>query len=122
MLTFAIGSCQPTPDTDVESFQYMNTMRTLSTFLLGSALTVSTAFVNAQETTPHQDMHNAGQDLHTAGHETKQAAKDTGHATKKETKKGYNKTKAGTKKAYNKTKDTTKGAVEGAKEGAHQPE
>lgn len=53
----------------------------------------------------------AGQDMHAAGHDTKDAAKDTGHATKNETKKGYNKTKTGTKKAYHKTKKETKKAV-----------
>lgn len=92
----------------------------LGTLLLTAALLGGPAIAFSQSSnqdprTPRQDMHDAGQDA-------KQAAKDTGHATKKTTRKAYNKTKRGTKKAYNKTKDTTKGAVDGAKEGARQPE
>jgi hypothetical protein len=55
----------------------------------------------------------AGQDMHSAGHDTRNAAVDTGHATKTTTKKGYSKTKHGTKKVYHKTKHTTKKAWHG---------
>lgn len=70
---------------------------------------------------PSQDS-GAKQDMKDAGHETKDAAKDTGHAIDHGTKKAYHKTKRGTKKAWHKTEDTSRGAVNGAKEGAKQPE
>ena len=46
----------------------------------------------------------AGQDMHAAGHDTKNAAVNTGHATKK----GYHKTVRGTKTGYHKSVNATK--------------
>jgi Ni/Co efflux regulator RcnB len=91
----------------------------LSVLALGVALCGS-SMAFSQPFTPGQD--GAKQDMKDAGHETKNAAKDAGHGVKQGTKKGYNKTKRGTKKAWHKTKSTTTGAVNGAKEGAHQPQ
>jgi hypothetical protein len=104
----------------------MKTMYRISVFLLGFALAASASLVWGQhatttdETIRHEK--SAHQNMHDAGQNTKEAAKDVGEGTKKETKKAYHETKKGTKKAYNKTKNTTKGAMEGAKEGARQPE
>lgn len=64
----------------------------------------------------------AKQDMKNAGHDTKNAARSAGHGVKQGTKKAYHKTKHATKKAYHKTANTTKGAVNGAKQGAKQPE
>jgi hypothetical protein len=50
---------------------------------------------------------SASQDLHQAGHDTKNAAKDTGHGISEGTKKVYHKTASGTKKVAKKTKSTT---------------
>ncbi len=44
----------------------------------------------------------AKQDMKSAGHETKDAAKDTGHGIKQGTKKAYHKTKHATKKVGHK--------------------
>ena len=52
------------------------------------------------QTTPSQDIHRAGQ-------ETKDAAKDTGSAVKKTTKKTARRVKKGTKKVVNKGADAT---------------
>lgn len=104
---------------------YMKTNATFPALLLTAALVFTPALSLGQTT--------ATQDLKTAGHDTKDAAKDTGHAVKKGTTKAYDKTAHGTKKAYHatthatkkaavKTKDTAKGAVEGGKEGAKKPE
>jgi hypothetical protein len=90
----------------------------LPSLFLGAALAVTPALGWSQQTTTDQ---SAKQDMKDAGHETKDAAKDAGHGVKKGTKKAYNKTKNGTKKGWDKTKNTTKGAVNGAKEGAHEP-
>jgi Ni/Co efflux regulator RcnB len=98
----------------------MTTKRLIPFILLGAALACTPALIQGQET-PHQDS-GAKQDMRDAGHETKNAARDAGHGVKQGTKKAYHKTKYGTKKAWHKTKSTTKGAVEGAKEGAHQPQ
>jgi len=68
--------------------------------LLSAALTLSSARVFAA--TPGAGQ-TAGQDMKTAGHDTKDAAKSTGRGVKKGTKTGYRKTKNGTKKAYHKT-------------------
>jgi hypothetical protein len=93
----------------------MTTKRKLSAWILGGALVCGPALGWSQDTGAKQDMKDAG-------HETKNAAKDTGHAVKQGTKKAYHKTKHGTQKAWHKTKNTTTGAVNGAKEGAKQPE
>lgn len=60
----------------------------------------TTPFLQAQET--------AGQDLNNAGHDTKEAAKDTGKATKKAAKKTGHVVKKGTNKAAEKTEDGAK--------------
>lgn len=65
---------------------------------------------------------SAGQDMKSAGHDTKDAAKDAGKGVKKGTTKSWHATKKGTKTAYHKTWSTTKGAVNGAKAGAKQPQ
>lgn len=96
------------------------------TLLFAAALACSPMAVLGQS----RDDNSAIQDMHNAGRDTKDAAKDAGHgvkkgtekgynATKNGTEKGYNKTKRGTKRAWHKTENTTKGAVHGAKEGAH---
>ena len=88
--------------------------------ILGAALLLSPAF--AAPRLPQSDQGtSAKQDMKDAGHDTKNAAKDTGRGVKKGTKKGYSKTKHGTKKAWHKTKNTTRGAVDGGREGAHEP-
>jgi len=68
--------------------------------LLAFTLTLGSACVFAA--TP-MTVQTAGQDMKNAGHDTKDAAKDTGRGVKKGTKTGYRKTKNGTKKAYHKT-------------------
>ena len=99
----------------------MTTKRQLSALFLGAALVCGPALGWSQESTPSQD-NSAKQDMKNAGHETKDAANDAGNGVKHGTKRAYHKTKHGTKKAWHKTKNTTTGAVDGAKEGAHQPE
>lgn len=86
------------------------------------SLLFATALACTPSLTWSQDNTSAKQDMRDAGHETKNAAKDAGHGVKQGTKHAYRSTKRGTKKAWHKTKSTTKGAVEGAKEGAHQPQ
>lgn len=101
----------------------MTRHKTFSTFLLAAALACAPALALGQQNNgTDRDTHTAGQDMRNAGHDTKDAARDAGHATKKGTQKAYHKTKRGTRKAYNKTKNTTKGAIEGGKEGAHEPQ
>ena len=87
----------------------MNMRRHSVAFLLGAVLASAPALAWSRD--------SAKPDIKAAGHETKNAAKDAAHGTKK----AYNSTKRGTKKAWHKTKNTTKGAVEGGKEGAHEP-
>ena len=98
----------------------MRTKWQLSPFFLGAVLVCGPALGWSQPSSPSQDS-GAKQDMKNAGHETKSAAKDIGHGVKKGTKKAYHATKRTTKKVWHKTKDTTKGAVDGGKEGAHQP-
>ena len=114
---------------------YMKTSFQLSAlvpFFLGTALVCAPASGFSQPSNPSQD-NGAKQDMKDAGHETKDAAKDTGravdrgtekayHSTKQHTKKTYHSTKRGTEKAWDKTENTTKGAVNGGKEGARQPQ
>lgn len=99
----------------------MKTKLQLSALFLGATLSCGPAFGWSGQPAAAQD-NGAKQDMKDAGHETKGAAKDAAHGTKQGTKKAYHSTKRGTKKAWHKTKDTTKGAVNGAKEGAKQPE
>jgi hypothetical protein len=93
----------------------------MSALFLGAALLCGSVAGRSEQPAPAQD-NGPKQDMKDAGHETKDAAKDAAHGTKQGTKKAYHSTKRGTKKAWHKTKDTTKGAVNGAKEGANQPE
>ena len=58
----------------------------------------------------------AGQDMHKASADTKDAAKDTGHAVQKTTKKDTASTKSGTNKAYDKTKEGSTVAANKTKE------
>ena len=95
---------------------HRNTKQQLSALVLGAALACTSTLGRSQP----QDT-GAKQDMKSAGHETKDAAQDAGHGVKQGTKKAYHATKRTTKKVWHKTKDTTKGAVEGGKEGAHQP-
>lgn len=99
----------------------MTIFRNLSAFALGAALSVVPALAWGQQPYPGED-HTAKQDMKNAGHETKNAARDTGEGVKHGTQKAYHSTKQHTKHAWHKTENTTKGAVNGAKEGAHQPE
>jgi hypothetical protein len=99
----------------------MRTKSKLSALFLGATLVCGSALGWSQQPYPGQDS-GAKQDMKNAGHETKNAAKDAGHGVKQGTKKAYHSTKRGTKKAWRKTKNTTTGAVNGAKEGAHQPQ
>ena len=59
----------------------------------------------------------AAQDMHKAGAETKDAAKDTGHAVKSGTHKAYDKTKEGSTVAADKTKETSVKGYDRSKEG-----
>jgi hypothetical protein len=102
-------------------FFSMRTKWQVSAFFMGAVLACAPALVWSQSPSPSQDS-GAKQDMKDAGQQTKDAAKDAGHSVKQGTKKAYHKTKHGTKKAWHKTKDTTTGAVNGAKEGAKQPE
>ncbi len=99
----------------------MKVSKSLPVVVCGALLLCGISGAWATQTAPSQDT-SAKQDMKNAGHATKTAAKDAGQGTKKGTAKAYNKTKSGTKKAVNKTKSTTKGAVEGAQEGAKQPQ
>ncbi len=111
---------EPTPRRKTESLLFMTRHKTFSTFLLAAALACAPGLALGQQN--NDSGNTAGQDMHKAGHDTANAARHAAHATKKGTKKAYHKTKRGTKKAWDKTKNTTKGAVEGGKEGAHQPQ
>jgi hypothetical protein len=75
-----------------------NPMR-ISTIILASVLAASTA-CHAQ---------TAGQDMKSAGTDTKAAAKDTGHATATGAKKVYHKTTTGTKNTAHKVADSKAG-------------
>jgi hypothetical protein len=86
--------------------------------VLGAALMLAPGYVSARA----QNDTSAKQDMKNAGHDTKQGAKDAGHGVKKGTKHAWHSSKKGTKKAWKKTKNTTKGAVNGAKEGAREPQ
>jgi hypothetical protein len=118
---------QPTLRPCRESSQCMKTAKLVHVTFLAAALACAPSLVFASQSSSHED--TARQDMHKAGRDTKNAAKDTGHAvkngskhayhsTRNGTKKGWNKTKSGSKKAWHKTKGATKGAYNGAKNGA----
>ena len=100
----------------------MKTKNQIFALVIGATLVCGPALGFGQPSAALSQDSGAKQDMKDAGHETKEAAKDAGHSVKQGTKKAYHSTKRGTKKAWHKTKDTTKGAVNGAKEGAKQPE
>ena len=81
--------------------------KALASFVLTSALVLPT-LGHAQ---------TAGQDMHNAGTDTKNASVDTGHAVKHTTKKTYHKSKSGTAKVADKTKEGGTIAVDKTKEG-----
>lgn len=95
----------------------MKMTRQMSAILLGAALTCVPAFAFSQQPYPGED-HQAKQDMKNAGHETKQAAKDAGQGVKH----GAQKAKRHTKRGWHRTKNATTGAVNGAREGAHNPQ
>lgn len=74
-------------------------LRTAGTLILSAALslTLPTAAAFAQSGDS-----GAKRDMKSAGHETKDAVKDTGHGIKQGSKKGYHKTKHFTKKVGHK--------------------
>lgn len=72
--------------------------------LLTSALVCSAGTYGLAQT--------AGQDMKHAGHETKEAAKDTGRGIKRGTKTAYRKTKHGTKKVVHKSARATRHGAE----------
>jgi hypothetical protein len=108
----------------------MKAFQPLSALLLGAALISTPAFAIVHKSdpqdTPKQDIKAAGQDTKNAADKSADATKNgtqkAYHSTKRGTKKAYHSTKHGTKKAWNKTKSTTTGAVDGAKQGAKQPQ
>ncbi len=88
----------------------MNSLRipkALASLMLASALALPSCAL-AQ---------TAGQDMHAAGSDTKNAADNTGHAVKHTTKKTYHKSKSGTAKVAGKTKEGGTIAVDKTKEG-----
>jgi hypothetical protein len=104
----------------------MKTTKLIPVTLLAAALACTPALAIAGQSSARD---TAGQDVHQAGRDTKNAAKDSGRAVKNGSKDAYNdtkhgskkawhSTKKGTKKAWHKTKGATKGAYNGAKEGA----
>lgn len=104
--------------------------RAVSTLVLGAALGLLPAtgwglHTQSGDSTSAQSKSegssSAKQDLKTAGHDTKDAAKSTGKGVAKGTKSAYHATKKGTTTAAKKVGSTTKGAVTGAKDGAKKP-
>jgi len=93
----------------------------LTSLLLGTALACSPAIGWSRQPDPGQD-NTAKQDAKRAGHETKDAAKDSGRAVKHGTRQAYHSAKRHTKRAAHRTKNATRDAVQGAKEGAHNPQ
>ena len=86
-------------------------LRTLGGFVLATAITFGLSATSAHAQT-------AGQDMHSAGHDTKNAAVDTGHATKKVAKKTGHATKTGYHKTVNGTKDVGEDVGHGTKKAA----
>lgn len=93
----------------------MKTYGKFAALLLAATMACAPALAVGQENSGKQDMKDAG-------HESANAARDAGHGVKHGTKKAYHSTKRGAKKAGRKTKNTTKGAVNGGREGAHEPQ
>jgi len=114
-------AAKPTHPPKTESYIFMKINQSFSAFVLATALIAAPAAGFSQPTPPTQDS-GAKQDMKNAGTDTKNATKSAVNGTKQGTKKAYHKTKRGTKKAYHKTKSTTTGAVDGAKQGAKQPQ
>jgi hypothetical protein len=81
----------------------------ISSFVLVSGIAVGTGTLLAQ---------SAGQDLHHAGTDTKNAAKDTGSGVQKGTTKAYHGTKHTTTKAADKTKEGVTKGYDRTKEGS----
>jgi hypothetical protein len=102
--------------------RYMRKNIYWTTLLLGTALVCSPAMGWSQQPYPGQEDHTAKQDAKRAGHEAKDSVKDTGRAVKHGTKKAYRSTKYHGKRAAHRTKNATRGAVDGAKEGARNPQ
>lgn len=108
----------------------MNMSGKTSAFALAAVLVcggplISGSLLRAQDADQSHhssDSERAKQDMHRAGHETKNAARDAARGTKRGTKSAYYKSKDHTRRAVNKTKNTTKGAVRGAKAGAREPD
>ncbi len=73
-------------------------LRTAGALILAAALSVAVPAAAMAQTSDS----GAKQDMKSAGHETKDAAKDTGHGIKQGTKKSYHKTKHFTKKVGHK--------------------
>ena len=71
----------------------------LGSLALATALTLA---IPSLATAQPQNDSGAKQDMKSAGHETKAAAKDVGHGVKQGTKKAYHKTKHGVKKVHRK--------------------
>lgn len=124
-MTADILCAQPTLRPRCESSKCMKTAKLFSASLLAAALAITPVLATAQSS----EGDAARQDVHRAGHDTKDAAKHTGRAVKNGTRDTYNDTKSGTKKTWHKTKHTskkawhktkgaTKGAYNGAKDGA----
>ncbi len=100
----------------------MKTSLQATAVLLSAALVCTPALLWSQQPYPGQEDHRPKQEMKDAGHEAKDAARDTGHAVKHGTQKAYHSTKRHTKRAARKTRDTVRGGVDGAREGARQPE
>jgi len=94
----------------------------LPAMLMGAALACAPALAWSQQPYPGQEDHRAKQDAKDAGHEAAQAARDTGHAVKHGTEKAYHSTKRHTRNAAHRTKNAVRGGVNGAREGAHEPQ
>jgi hypothetical protein len=88
--------------------------RTTTLALFTSALLFAPALTQAQ------DNNSASQDVKTAGHDTKDAAKSTGHAVAKGTKTTAHATKTGTVKGYDKSKETGTKGDDKSKEGTEK--
>ena len=99
----------------------MTTRWQISALVLGAALACTPALGWTQQPYPGED-HRAKQDARDAGHEARDAARDTGRAVKHGTQKAAHSTKRHTKHAVHKTGNAARGAVNGAREGAHEPQ
>jgi hypothetical protein len=80
-------------------------MKLVASIVLAGALCMSVAMAQDTTTTPTQT--TPKQDMKNAGHDTKNAAKDVGHATKKTTKKAVHKTAQKTDEGASKVESKT---------------